>query len=181
MGFLNVHLFVNELDNAYFTKQIFWKRFWVAKSYATVCLNCFFGMAIFWTQIFHMSPSSSMHTKSSTTSLLTSSCLHLLQSPKYISREDGGAVHCCHQGLVCIPSTAVEGRQDRSHLARHSWSFTAARRRRPQPVHWKRHHQAVNRRAWPRCVHRCRADILWTCQTCHQQLLFPSVTSPPNT
>ena len=96
------------------------------------------------------------------------------------SREDGGVVRCCHQGLVCIPSTAVEGRQDGSHLAWHSWSFTAARRRRPQPVHWKRHHQAGNRRAWPQCVHRCRADILWTCQTCHQQLLFPSATSPPN-
>jgi len=62
-----------------------------------------------------------MHTMSSTTSSpTTSSCLHLLQSLKTQSQEYGGAVRCCHQGLVCVPSTAVERRQDRSSgVARH--------------------------------------------------------------
>jgi len=43
------HYFVSELNNEYFTRQIYKTVFWVAKSYRAVCFNYFLSTAIFWT------------------------------------------------------------------------------------------------------------------------------------
>jgi len=128
------------------------------------------------------SSTSSTHTTSSVSHLRQRQATVCICSCCWSTRgqEDGrGAVRCCNQGL-CVSSAKTKWWKDGSHLARHPPSSSAPCRRRSQLVGRRWHHQTVNRRTWPGCVRRRRADIPRACSTYHQQLLLSTSTSPPN-